>query len=251
MSKSLNSILIVFDAAGYSPVSIQTVIELAERLKAQIQAIYIEDSNLLSAVELPFIREISLHNAEIRSIDTAQVMQRLRADAESIKKQIEEIALAQRVVLNFSSMRGRKIQVVRNRSGDVAMVLIPAAYSSASRKAQHHLKHVVALIYDDTSATYGTALNIAISMAHKNAAQLFVVADSMKSKQAAQKIVELHPVSASYQLVNFGRPTDVIQALKNHSPGLLVLSDDSVMIKNEQVLSRMIDSMESDILLVC
>jgi hypothetical protein len=248
MNSNLKNILIVFDAAGYNPVAMQTVIELAVRSQTGIQALYIEDSNLLNAVELPFTREVSLHTAEISSIDSALIMQKLRADAESIKKQIEKIAVTRSVSLSFSYTRGQKTQIIKNRREEVNMVFIPAVYSTAGRKQQHHLKHVVAMVYDEHNPSCEKALSIAISQAAKNSYQLFVIVDSQHSKLHVEQLISQQSGYAVCQVADFSSVDEVLLLLQKNSPGLLVLTEGSRLIDNEQALQHLINSLESDIL---
>ena len=255
MNSNLKSILIVFDAAGYNTVSLQTVIELASRWQVGVQALYIEDNNLLQAVELPFTREVSLHTAEIKSIDSTLIMQKLRADAENIRKQIEAIAVSRSVSLSFSSMRGQKTQVIKNCTEEVNMVLVPAVYSSTDKKMQHQLKQVVAVVYENHKASCEKALSIAISQATKNSYQLFAIVDSQHSKQQVEKLINQQSVYVNYQvavckIADLSNVDEVLRLLQKHSPGLLVLTEDSQLIDNEQALQRLINSLESDILLV-
>jgi hypothetical protein len=250
MNAKIKNILIVFDAAGYTPVSMQTVVELAVGLQAGIQALYIEDSNLLNAVELPFTREVSLHTAERSSIDSALMMQKLRTDAESIKKQIEQIAVTRSVSLNFSCMRGQKAQIIKNHREEVNMVLIPAVYSTAARKQQHHLKHMIALVYDEHGPSSEKALSIAMSQAAKSNYQLFVIVDNEHSKQHVEQLISQQNLYAVFRIADLSGAEEVLLLLQEHSPGLLVLSEDSRLIANEQVLQQLINSLESDILLV-
>ncbi|MCK4676180.1 MAG: hypothetical protein KAT61_09690 [Gammaproteobacteria bacterium] len=255
MNSNLKNILIVFDAAGYTPVAMQTVVELAVSSQTGIQALYIEDSNLLNAVELPFTREVSLHTAEISSIDSTLMMQKLRTDAESIKKQIEKIAVTRSVSLSFSSMRGQKTQIIKSRREEVNMVLIPAVYSTAGRKQQHHLKHVVAMVYENHNLSNEKALNIALSQAAKNSYLLFVIVDSQHSKQHVEQLISQQSADVTYQvavcqIAGFSSVDEVVLLLQKHSPGLLVLTEGSRLIANEQGLQQLINSLESDILLV-
>jgi hypothetical protein len=250
MNSKIKNILVVFDAAGYTPVSIQTVVELAVRLQTGIQALYIEDSNLLNAVELPFTREVSLHTAAISSIDSALMIQKLQTDAESIKKQIEQIAVTRSVSLSFSSMRGQKTQIIKKRKEDTNIVLIPAVYSTTGRKQQHHLKHMIALVYDEHDPSSEKALNIAISQAAISSYQLFVIVDSEHSKQHVEQLISQQGGYAVCRIADLSTADEVLILLQEHSPGLLVLTEDSRLIASEQVLQQLINSLESDILLV-
>ncbi len=250
MNSSNKNILIVLDATGCTPVSMRTATELAARLQAGIKALYIEDINLLNAVDLPFTREVSLHTAAISSIDLASMRQRFQADAETIKKQIEEIAMSHSVSLTFSSMRGHKTQVIRERTEEVNMVLIPAVYSSTGREWQHLLKHVVVVVYDEQNPSSDSALNLALSQAAKKNYQLFIIADSEHAKQHVEQMLSQYSGYALCQLADFSNLDEVTLLLYKHEPALFVLPEDSRLIKDEQMLQQLINSLESDILLV-
>ena len=250
MNSGNKNILIVFDATGCAQVSMHTATELASRLQSGIKALYIEDINLLNAVDLPFTREVSLHTAAISSIDLASMKQRFQADAETIKKQIEEIAISHSVSLTFSSMRGHKTQVIRERTEEVNMVLIPAVYSSTGRERQHHLKHEVVVVYDEHNPSSDSALNIALLQAAKKNYQLFIIADSEHAKQHVEQMVSHYSGHAACQFADFSRVDEITSLLYKHIPALFVLPENSSLIRDEKILQQLIDSLESDILLV-
>lgn len=250
MNRNHKNILVVFDAAGYTPVSLHTLIELAVGMKAGIRALYVEDDNLLNAVSLPFTREVSFHTATINKTDATIMMQKFQADAASIKSEIEKIAISRRVSINFSSMRGQKTQVIRGRTEEVNMVLIPAVYSSNSRKMQHHLKHEVVMIYEDEKASSDKALTIALSQAAKKNRQLFIITGSAQSKQHIEQLLGSQGESALCHIADITNVDEITDLLDKHSPGMLVLGDDCRLIEDERVMQRLINSLETDILLV-
>jgi hypothetical protein len=147
-------------------------------------------------------------------------------------------------------MRGQKMQVIKNCTEEVNMVLIPAVYSTTGRKGQHHLKQVVAMIYDEHNPSCEKALNIAISQAAKNSYQLFVIVDSQHSKQHVEQLISQQNGDEICQIADFSMVDQVLLLLQKHSPGLLVLTEGSRLIDNEQVLQHLINSLESDILLI-
>ena len=250
MNASNKNILIVFDAAGCAPVSLHMATDLAAGLRIGIKALYVEDINLMKAVDLPFTREISLHTAEISNIDSTMMKQKFRAAAENIKKQIEEIAVTRSVSITFSSTSGHKTQVIRDRTEEVTMVLIPAAYSSNGRKRQQQLKDKVVMLYDDINKSCDKTLDIAVSQAGKINHQLIVIANGAQSKQHVEKLVSEHGGQAACEIADFSDVDNVNALIYKYSPGLLVLPESSRLIDDEQVLQRLLDQLETDILLV-
>lgn len=250
MNVNHKNILIVFDAAGCAPRSMHTATELAVWMRASIQALYVKDNNILRVVDLPFTREVSLHTAAINSIDSNLMMQKFNAEAESIKKQINEIAVARRVSISFSSMRGQKMHVIKDQAQEVAVVLIPAVYSGYSRKQQHPLKNKVVMVFDDIDTFHDKALSIALSYADKKGHQLIVIVHGDQLKQYVQKKISEQGGRTGYDVVDFSNNDEVISLLYRYSPGLLVLPQASRLIEDERLLQRLINQLESDILIV-
>ena len=250
MNASNNNILIVFDAAGCAPVSLHMATDLAAGLRASIKALYVEDINLMKAVDLPFTREISLHTAEISKIDSTMMKQKSRAAAENIKKQIEEIAVTRSVSITFSSTEGYKAQIVRDQTEEVTMVMLPAVYSSNGRKLQQQLKDRVVVLYGDIDVSSDKTLDIALLQSAKENYQLIVIADGLQSKQHVEKRLSEQGGKAECDIADFSDVDEVTSLVFKHSPGLLVLPESSRLIKDEQVLQQLIDKLETDILLV-
>lgn len=250
MNEKSKAILLVVDTACCNPISMQSIIELAAGLRADIQALYVEDVNLLSAVDLPFTREVSIHTARAKNINSSAMIQKLRADAENIKRQIEKIAVSHSVTLSFSSIRGQKTQIIRNRTEALKMVLIPAMYSTVSREKRPGLKHELIALYDSSDPASENALNMAYTQAVKNRFDLFVIVDSEQSRQHVEKQTEEYSSHVNCLVTDFSGINEILPVLQNRSPKLLVLSEHNRLIKDEQVFQRLISSLESDILLI-
>lgn len=250
MNASSKNILIVFDAAGCAPLSLHIAAELAAGLRAGIKALYVEDINLMKAVGLPFTREISLYTAEVSNIDSAMMEQKFRAAAQDIKKQIEDIANTRSLSITFSSIRGHITQVVRERTEEITMVMIPAVFSSSGRKGQQRLKDKLVMLYDDINESSDKTLDIALSQAVNKNYQLVVIADSMRSKQHVEKLVDEYSGRAEFDIADFSNANEVTSMVNKYHPSLLVMRENSRLIDDEQVLRRLIDMLETDILLV-
>jgi hypothetical protein len=250
MNASNKNILVVFDAAGCAPVSLHVVAELAAGLRANIKALYVEDANLINAVDLPFTREISLHTAEISNIDSTKMKQKFRVAAEDIRKQIEEIAVTRSISMTFSSTRGYKTQVVRERTDEVTMVMIPAVYSSNGRKRLQQLKTKVVMLYGGIDQMSDKSLDIAVSQASNKKHQLIVIVDSLKSKRHVEKRLNENDGRIECEVADLSNFDEVVSLVYKYSPGLLVLPENSQLVGDESMLQYLIDMLEADILLV-
>ena len=250
MNSNQNNILIVFDAAGCTHVSMVTATELAAAMQAGLQALYIEDNDLLNAVELPFTREVSLYTAAISHIDSSVMLQKFRSDAESIKKQIEEVAVTSRVSFSYSSMRGHKTQIIKNRTAEVNMVLIPAVYSGKGRRQDHLSRREVVVVYETNNTANDKALNIALSHAVKKNQRLVVILGDAHSRKHVESLTSAYNSNTVIQIANLSHVEEAILLLYRHAPALLVFAQDSELVSDEKLLLRLINSLETDLLLV-
>ena len=250
MKKNLNKILIVFDSFEFSPLSLQTVIDLAVALQYEIHALYIEDINLLNAVALPFSREVSLLTASVRELKSTQLLNGLKADAENIKKQFEQIALTRSISINFQSTQGHKVQVIKNRQHDVNMVLIPAVSSTRGSKIHQRTWQLIVLLYQQNSALCHRALSLSLIQAVKTHCALFILLDSQQNISEVQMEADRMGVEASFQVVDFSKVDEVLVVLKNQIPQLLVLAEDNMLIDDEKAFKKMLNTVNSDILIL-
>jgi hypothetical protein len=224
--------------------------ELAALLRTNIQALYIEDNNILTVVDLPFTREVSIHTAEINTIDSNLLIQKFRAEAESIKQQINEIAVTRRVSINFSSMRGQKMHVIKDSTQEVEVVLIPAVTKTHGRKQRHPLMNKVVMVFDEIDASHDKALSIALSYAEKKGYQLYIIVNSDLSKQHFEEKISEQDRRAEYDVVDFSNMDEVVSLLYKYPQGMFVLPQSSCLIEDERLLQQLINQLESDILIV-
>ncbi|KZK73469.1 MAG: universal stress protein UspA [Pelodictyon luteolum] len=78
----IRRIAVAIDCSPHSMASLKAARELAERLQADIQGIFVEDSNLFRLAELPFSCEIRPYNQEPRVIEPAELERAVRRQAQ-------------------------------------------------------------------------------------------------------------------------------------------------------------------------
>jgi nucleotide-binding universal stress UspA family protein len=114
--KPIQRILVALDASPASLEGLTAAAELASRLDAVLSGLFVEDANLLRAVESPFAREVCFFSPYARRLDRSQLERQLRAQAEGMRRQLERVARQRRLNWEF-----------RTRRGPVARELIAAA----------------------------------------------------------------------------------------------------------------------------
>ena len=250
MSENHKNILVVLDAAGCAPGSIHMATELAAWMQASIQALYVEDNNILNVVDLPFTREVSLNTAKVEGIDSSRLIRKFQEEAKSLKKQINEIAVTRQVSISFSSKRGHKMHVIKDSTQEVEVVLMPAVTQRRSRQQQHAQMNKVIVVFDKIDASCDKALNVALSYATNKGNQLVVIVNDDQSKQYVEKSISQQAELVECEVVDIFDMDKVFMLFYRYSPGLFVLPQSSRLIEDEQLLQRLVNLTESDVLIV-
>jgi len=92
--------------------ALEIAAELAARIKAELHGMFIEDVHLLSAAHLPFVHQVNLRSAAIRSFDPADIETEFRALAARARACLKDIAERMKVPWSFEIHRGDRISLV-------------------------------------------------------------------------------------------------------------------------------------------
>ena len=104
--KSIRRILVALDASPASLEGLKAAADLAVRLGAELAGLFIEDADLLRAVETPFVREVCFFSPYARRLDRAQLERQLRAQAEGMRRSLAAIARQRGLDWDFQTRRG-------------------------------------------------------------------------------------------------------------------------------------------------
>lgn len=116
-------IVIALDTASLTAPVIETGAALAAGLDAMLDALFVEDEQLLRLAALPFARELGYPSARLRRLDPADVERALRAQVEQVRKQLAATAAALDLEWQLNVVRG---DVLRTAFGyaSVADILV-------------------------------------------------------------------------------------------------------------------------------
>jgi hypothetical protein len=118
---SVTRIVVPLDTAPDTLRALEAAVALAEGLERPVEAVFIEDPDLLSLAALPFSREIALSGRPSAHLDPLRVERELRARARRLEREVERLARARRVAWRFQVVRGRAEEELRRlrQAGDV------------------------------------------------------------------------------------------------------------------------------------
>lgn len=103
--ETIRRIMVALDAGG-SPALLAAAAALAAALEADLEAVFLEDENLLRSAELPFVREVRLFSSTIEAFDMAGTERELRLLASQLRRALEAEAQQRQVRWDFRVVRG-------------------------------------------------------------------------------------------------------------------------------------------------
>lgn len=121
------TITLAVDASACSPLTLELAIELAAACKAQLQGLFIEDTDLLSTAGLPFACEITLTTGQSRGLSSQQLQSSYHRLAEQFRLLLEQKAKQSVLAYSFQSVRGRKQDVLLQRQADAGYLIVDRA----------------------------------------------------------------------------------------------------------------------------
>jgi len=180
---SIRRILVALDASGASLAALDAAAQLAATLEAEIEALFVEDVDLLHLAGLPFAREAGVAFAPARRMASADMERALRAQAARAQRALEQAAARVSVRCTFRVERGPVAATLLAAAAAADLVAVGLSARPAARggrtarvlaaEAPRHtlvlphgetLRAPVIVIYDGTAAAT-RALTLAATLA--------------------------------------------------------------------------------------
>lgn len=122
--RAIRRILLALDSSSPRPEMLAEAARLARRLNAELNALFIEDVNLLNLAELPFARHTNLFSRVAEPVDRAAMESRLRVQAARMRQAVETAALQAGLRWTFRTVRGRIVEEVIAAAADQDLLLV-------------------------------------------------------------------------------------------------------------------------------
>lgn len=167
----IRRVLLALSGVAEEWAALDAAIDLADRLQAELAALFIEDDDLLRASMLPCVREIGRSSAQSRRLQFDQLQRALRAAATEAEQRLRRHAETRALRFSFQVLRGRPVPQLLGMAGQLDLVLLPSPAWGRRRQPAHR---PVAVFYDATAATE-PALAMAAALARSAGAPLHVL----------------------------------------------------------------------------
>lgn len=107
MTDAIRRILVAVDASPLSLAAVEAAADLADRLGADLDALFVEDINVVRLVSHPHVHTISLNAARRLSADDAVIEKALQLQAVAARRALERALAGRGVKGSFLTCRGR------------------------------------------------------------------------------------------------------------------------------------------------
>lgn len=199
----------------------EPAINLAALVQAQLEAVFIQDDDLLQVASLPFSREVSLRTATVRRLNRERLQQEIDREFEQFRIHLEQAAARSRVQWECRRYVGSRRDAWQESIQQVGLLVAGGTQTVYRRPATpQHLREMVYAVYNGTEAARN-AVRVAASVAESERLHLVVLIpetpDYHEWYQEAQALVQHTGISS--QLVPVHHP-DSMPNLKVMVAGL-------------------------------
>jgi nucleotide-binding universal stress UspA family protein len=123
----IRRILVALDSCGHDPAALESVVDLASRLEAELFGLFVEDINLLRSAALPFVRQVNLVTAADEQFDSSSTERQLRARASRAQRCLESAAKRKKVKWSFRTVRGRTSDEFASAAEEADLLVVERA----------------------------------------------------------------------------------------------------------------------------
>jgi len=180
-------ILLALDASARGIAAMRAAAELAASLRAELEALFVEDINLLRLAELPFAREVGFSSASGRPLAFRDLERMLRAQAAQMQRLLDEAAKRLHLQVRFSVARGLLLPEVMAKVHDVDLVVLGKAGRALAPRlgTREHPGRPVLALFDGEPGCY-RVLAAALRLAGKSGRTLTLLVPEPNPRRFAE-----------------------------------------------------------------
>ncbi len=274
--EEIERILVALDASSHSLSALRAAAELAARLQAELQALFVEDVDVRRLGALPFAEEVGIFSATCHPLDASELARQLEAQAHHMHRRFRRTTEWIGVQCTFHRVRGRVVPKILEAASEADMVILgkeawstfetgrlgPAIRQVISQipiptmvlQAGARLGLPVLAIYDGSQGAH-RALSAAAILATRDDDRLMVLILAGESEPAsrlqarAETWLEGRGLQVQYQVLSESSASHLAVLVAGQGYGTVVLPRQSAVIRDEAVLD-FLDETDVPVLLV-
>lgn len=241
----IRRILLALDAGMESAASLETMAVLASELDAELDALFIEDEELLRLARLPFAGELGLVSAARRPLSDIDLQQTLRSQAARQQRQLAATATRSQLRWSFQVRRGALSTCVAEAAAGADIVTVslsadPAQRWHESSRVQRLLAGAArpllvlpagamphppfAVVYDAGDAAR-RALHLAAQLSRHSdtPVRVLLMAEGVARRREAEGVLAGHHVNGEFRTFLGAGMEDIARAARVEAAGVLLV----------------------------
>ena len=251
-------IVVALDASRHSLTALKAAAELAALMEAELQALYVEDINLIHLARLPFVHEIGLYSATRRPYDKRTAEREFQTLANQMRHTVAQTAVAARVNWSFEVVRGnvtKELLAASNHSvlltlgrvgrtpgkrfGSTAKTIVAQAACPIFLLSDEGLRYPLTVIETGSPAS-DRALALALTLMTGREETLFVIAmtdpqqnEDEQEQRARQRQVHLEADGLTVRILDAEDSAQLPRMLQSLAHGTLILpAEEASLLEN-------------------
>lgn len=146
---------------------------LAAMVHAELDAVFIEDDDLLRIASLPFSREVVLHTGAVRKLSRERLQQETNREFERFRKSLAQTATRFRIQWGCRRYTGSRREFWRE-TGQATLLFAGGLHAIRPAPVRSRLKEMVYAVYNGTDSARN-ALKVALNVAEADGQHLVVL----------------------------------------------------------------------------
>jgi nucleotide-binding universal stress UspA family protein len=247
----MRRIAVTLDACQISSTTLEDAVQLAARMGAQLEGIFVEDIDLIQLAELPFLREVRSVSRSENAINLTQMEQELRVLARRAERLLGEHAARQNVSWSFRIWRGSIDTELLTADTDADVFALTRMGAGMARPPR---TKAVSVVFTGTDASM-RALETALSLTADPYKELNILlpaeteAEAMRLQELATRQLGQHAASADFIQLKDGSLNDMLDVLTESNSAVLIVERDSKLLQSPS-LRRSLGNLNCPLLIV-
>lgn len=132
----IRRILVALDSSAPTPARLEVATELARRLSAELEGLFVEDDELLRLAALPFTTQVNLSTGGRQPLDRTELESQMTRLAAKAQRQLATVAERDRVAWSFRTVRGRIAHEVASAAEGADLVIVEGGHHGGPAHAR-------------------------------------------------------------------------------------------------------------------
>jgi hypothetical protein len=226
----------MLDACQINSSTLEEAVQLAARMGAQLEGIFVEDIDLIQLAELPYLREFRPVSRSENAINLTQMEQELRVLARRAERLLGEHAVRQNVSWSFRVWRGSIDTELLTADTDADVFALTRLGARLMRiPAVLATRTAVSVVFTGTDAS-ARALDTAMVLATDPFKELNILlpaeneTEAMRLQELATAQLGEHAAGADFIRLKDGSLKDVLEVLADSNSAVLIVERDDKLL---------------------